>query len=617
MKRIITFYSYKGGTGRSLLVANTAKFFAYCGYKVFVIDFDLEAPGMHYKFQVKPNEFGLIDYIHERQECTSQTTPLIKFVQKISSEVGSNGEIIFMPAGNAPSMEYADKLSQIKWDQIFSRSSESESINVPIIVDLIKKIINDFNPDFILVDSRTGLTDIGAITIKFMADQLVCLYHNNEESKDGSDFIIKTVESSNKENDSKIGIVKVLTRIPAKVKQGDIVLRSEPNLEITEELKFNFKKTLRESVLLRDYLNFFARLEPGITSNPKIKSIYKCLQDETKVENSDRSHSIKERIQNRGKSTKNTLKIANSKYITGRNFQSLINEIVDRLKKQNRSEDIETIPDENINWHMLGIQMREGVFDFCGEPFYLTKTRSHLVGVVQFGWLETFTLYLSRKSKIFKILEHNKKDIPKDLLERMKIVSNKVENLQIGTIGDYAASSEAYTILSQSQYFKGTTFVSKSNEIELWEWIAEKPENRMIICDHVIGEKFDSIQNEIKGKRELALKVKEQSYAFGEEILNYPFRERIPVGFLFPAEDIEWRREISRAFSQALFSFWKEEKDIWGDKSTNDTISHELKKVHIEPFSFDELWKNLVWDLPLKDANEWSTELYKIRNKGR
>ena len=45
--RIITFYSYKGGTGRSMALANIAWLMASAGRQVLVIDWDLEAPGLH------------------------------------------------------------------------------------------------------------------------------------------------------------------------------------------------------------------------------------------------------------------------------------------------------------------------------------------------------------------------------------------------------------------------------------------------------------------------------------------------------------------------------------------------------------------------------------------
>src|SRR5215510_4858347 len=45
--RIITFYSYKGGTGRTMALANVAWILASNGLRVLVIDWDLEAPGLH------------------------------------------------------------------------------------------------------------------------------------------------------------------------------------------------------------------------------------------------------------------------------------------------------------------------------------------------------------------------------------------------------------------------------------------------------------------------------------------------------------------------------------------------------------------------------------------
>jgi CO dehydrogenase nickel-insertion accessory protein CooC1 len=48
--QIITFYSYKGGTGRSMALANVAWILASNGKKVLAIDWDLEAPGLHRYF---------------------------------------------------------------------------------------------------------------------------------------------------------------------------------------------------------------------------------------------------------------------------------------------------------------------------------------------------------------------------------------------------------------------------------------------------------------------------------------------------------------------------------------------------------------------------------------
>ena len=46
MSQIITFYSYKGGVGRSMALANVATLLSKWGKRVLMIDWDLEAPGL-------------------------------------------------------------------------------------------------------------------------------------------------------------------------------------------------------------------------------------------------------------------------------------------------------------------------------------------------------------------------------------------------------------------------------------------------------------------------------------------------------------------------------------------------------------------------------------------
>jgi len=43
---VVTFYSYKGGVGRSMALANVAALLARWGRRVLIIDWDLEAPGI-------------------------------------------------------------------------------------------------------------------------------------------------------------------------------------------------------------------------------------------------------------------------------------------------------------------------------------------------------------------------------------------------------------------------------------------------------------------------------------------------------------------------------------------------------------------------------------------
>ena len=48
--RVLAFYSYKGGCGRTMALANVAWILAANGRRVAVVDWDLESPGLHRYF---------------------------------------------------------------------------------------------------------------------------------------------------------------------------------------------------------------------------------------------------------------------------------------------------------------------------------------------------------------------------------------------------------------------------------------------------------------------------------------------------------------------------------------------------------------------------------------
>src|ERR1700719_1352946 len=71
--KIVTFYSYKGGTGRSMALANVAWILASSGKRVLVIDWDLEAPGIHRYFApfltdselISEESQGVVDFVFD------------------------------------------------------------------------------------------------------------------------------------------------------------------------------------------------------------------------------------------------------------------------------------------------------------------------------------------------------------------------------------------------------------------------------------------------------------------------------------------------------------------------------------------------------------------------
>src|SRR5882724_6057047 len=79
MGTLVTFYSYKGGVGRTMALANIATLLATWDKNVLVVDWDLEAPGVEH-FLIPPGpdliaaqgRRGLIDLL---TELSAQASP--------------------------------------------------------------------------------------------------------------------------------------------------------------------------------------------------------------------------------------------------------------------------------------------------------------------------------------------------------------------------------------------------------------------------------------------------------------------------------------------------------------------------------------------------------------
>ena len=100
----------------------------------------------------------------------------------------------------------------IPWSKLFY-SQEGEGVR--FFLDLKAKIEKEINPQFLLIDSRTGITDIAGITLRLLADQVVILAINNEENLFGSKKIIKSLLAQGNELlDRSPKLNFVLTRVP-------------------------------------------------------------------------------------------------------------------------------------------------------------------------------------------------------------------------------------------------------------------------------------------------------------------------------------------------------------------------------------------------------------------
>jgi MinD-like ATPase involved in chromosome partitioning or flagellar assembly len=239
--RTITFYSYKGGVGRTLAAANFAVYLAKLGLKTVVIDFDLEAPGIDAKFpllKVSADQKGVLDYILDYQ-LNNEDPGSVKHIclQVPIESLESATPLWLIPAGQYLSEEYYRKLSQLDWSFIFSEERDG----VAFFQQFLAHIKQELQADFIIIDSRTGITEIAGLCTQQLADEVVMLSSLSSESIRVTKHIKQLIQQSKiaKALEKSIDIKIVVSRVP---KPEDLVTFKERCCEVfdVEETKLFF-----------------------------------------------------------------------------------------------------------------------------------------------------------------------------------------------------------------------------------------------------------------------------------------------------------------------------------------------------------------------------------------
>jgi MinD-like ATPase involved in chromosome partitioning or flagellar assembly len=210
--KTITFYSYKGGAGRTLALANAAVFAALGGAKVVALDFDLEAPGLGYKLFGKnvPPTPGLVGYLRDAlafNEAPDVDGYLVDRPIGIGRENG--GQLKVMLAGRAPSANYFNDLLNLKLDQRLDDHSALRAL------EALKQQLKDMGTDVLLIDARTGITATNRVTTHIMADQVVALTLDFPEQLEGTRAVLQSIQPLKSfATGAPITLTAVVSRVP-------------------------------------------------------------------------------------------------------------------------------------------------------------------------------------------------------------------------------------------------------------------------------------------------------------------------------------------------------------------------------------------------------------------
>jgi cellulose biosynthesis protein BcsQ len=228
--KIITFYSYKGGTGRSMALANVAWILASQARQVLLIDWDLEAPGLHryfHPFLIDPDltsTAGLIDFVWdfalesvtpaEAGPGTSGPDRLAAAADLAPYTVGldydfGEGCLDFIPAGRQ-GPAYSSRVNSFNWENFYGR------LGGGILLEEVRKRLKK-EYDYVLIDSRTGVSDTSGICTVQLPDQLVVCFTCNNQSITGCAAIVESVleqrEKAGRKDGERLQVFPVLMRV--------------------------------------------------------------------------------------------------------------------------------------------------------------------------------------------------------------------------------------------------------------------------------------------------------------------------------------------------------------------------------------------------------------------
>jgi NB-ARC domain/TIR domain/Sel1 repeat/CobQ/CobB/MinD/ParA nucleotide binding domain len=225
---IVTFYSYKGGVGRSMALANVAAWLRLQGLQVVMIDWDLEAPGLESFFAADLAErtmlrakIGLVDLISMYKDvfpslpkpvpAAAGSSPagsdlLAQFVAtldemlppiahtlipiRIESAGTGTGKLSLLSAGCRDETRfnnYAQTVQQFDWENFYA-SYHGEAYFEWMRRQLLRPGI----ADIVLIDSRTGVAEMSGVCTRQLADVVVMLCAPNEQNLEGTGAMAKS-----------------------------------------------------------------------------------------------------------------------------------------------------------------------------------------------------------------------------------------------------------------------------------------------------------------------------------------------------------------------------------------------------------------------------------------
>ncbi|MFX0107495.1 MAG: KGGVGR-motif variant AAA ATPase, partial [Candidatus Hodarchaeota archaeon] len=177
-----------------MAVANIAALMAQAGYRVVTVDWDLEAPGLHryFGFEDSQSTAGVIDFFYEYRALLASDSridpevlpKLDSFLMKVSIP-RAKGTLHLMPAGKQ-GHEYSQRVRDFDWKDFYAQWDGMRC------VEFLKYQLTT-HADYVVVDSRTGVTDVGGICTIQLPEIVVLMSGTNAQGTENTERIARNL----------------------------------------------------------------------------------------------------------------------------------------------------------------------------------------------------------------------------------------------------------------------------------------------------------------------------------------------------------------------------------------------------------------------------------------
>ncbi len=185
---VVTFFSFKGGIGRTTALAGTAIALARKGHRVAIVDLDLEAPGLSTLFTSEDtDDVGVLDYLIEKR-VQKNGWPLRPWVKQINNTavVGAMGESLRLLSAGKVDQNYLEKLARIDFQHLADGSLSGVLVQMLCELNAAAQHL-----DFIFLDSRAGFHDLGGFALSSLSHGAVLLASHSRQNWAGVTYAVQ------------------------------------------------------------------------------------------------------------------------------------------------------------------------------------------------------------------------------------------------------------------------------------------------------------------------------------------------------------------------------------------------------------------------------------------